>query len=122
MSEWVEQAVCRSVDPELWFPEGGMNNRWSPVFRICASCPVRRDCLKEALDLDIQFGIWGGVPSRVRERIRWRKKALQERERILDRLLERVDDRLDENDEQRKATRDRVNEAKVQYRKRQKAS
>ena len=121
MSEWVEQAVCRSVDPDLWFPEGGMN-QWSPVFRICASCPVRRDCLKEALDLDIEYGIWGGVPSRVRERIRWRKKAFQERERILDRLLNDIDDRLDENDDLKLATRDRLDQAKIEYRKRRKAS
>lgn len=120
MSEWVEQAVCRSVNPDLWFNDYA--SRYDPVFRICASCPVRRDCLKEALDLDIEFGIWGGVPSRVRERIRWRKKALKERERILDRLLNQLDDRLNENEQQSQTTRGRRNLAKVEYRKRQKAS
>jgi hypothetical protein len=35
---------------------------------VCASCPVRRDCLLEALATDNSWGVWGGLTSGERKR------------------------------------------------------
>ena len=34
--------------------------------RLCAGCPVRSDCLAEALDNRIEWGVWGGMTERQR--------------------------------------------------------
>ncbi|MFE2850211.1 WhiB family transcriptional regulator [Streptomyces lavendulae] len=34
--------------------------------RVCTGCPVRTECLTEALDNRIEFGIWGGMTERER--------------------------------------------------------
>jgi WhiB family transcriptional regulator, redox-sensing transcriptional regulator len=34
--------------------------------RICRSCPVRYECLADALDNRIEFGVWGGMTERER--------------------------------------------------------
>jgi WhiB family redox-sensing transcriptional regulator len=51
--KWHKRAYCRYYDPELWFADG-MGN--APSYRnldqaksICADCPVRRECLEDAL-------------------------------------------------------------------------
>lgn len=36
---------------------------------LCASCPVRRHCLNDALDGDVPFGIWGGTDFEERTRM-----------------------------------------------------
>ena len=33
---------------------------------ICRSCPVRYECLADALDNRIEFGVWGGMTERER--------------------------------------------------------
>jgi WhiB family transcriptional regulator, redox-sensing transcriptional regulator len=121
VSEWVEQAVCRSVDPDMWFPDDGMNNRWNPVFKICASCPVRAECLREAFDLDMQYGIWGGTTANKRGKFKWRKRSKMDRDRIIERLLGELDDAIENMDAQKRETYERLMQAKADYRKGQAA-
>ena len=33
---------------------------------VCVACPVRTECLAEALDGRIEFGVWGGMTERER--------------------------------------------------------
>jgi WhiB family redox-sensing transcriptional regulator len=33
---------------------------------MCAGCPVRTECLAEALDNQIEWGVWGGMTERER--------------------------------------------------------
>ena len=33
---------------------------------VCAGCPVRTECLAEALDNQIEWGVWGGLTERER--------------------------------------------------------
>ena len=52
--QWRERAACRSgVDPDLFFPvaESGAarNGQVRAAKAVCARCPVRSDCLAEAL-------------------------------------------------------------------------
>ncbi len=36
---------------------------------ICDTCPVFRECLRNALELEEQYGVWAGTSGRVRRRI-----------------------------------------------------
>jgi WhiB family redox-sensing transcriptional regulator len=48
------------VQKKVFFPEPGANA--TPARRICATCPVRTDCLRDALEhRDIAFGVRGGL-------------------------------------------------------------
>lgn len=62
--DWREFAACRDVDPEWFFPLG---DRWSDADRpgrakaVCAACPVRAECLADALAGGDAWSIRGGL-------------------------------------------------------------
>lgn len=62
---WRDLAVCTQVHPDLFFPVKGDGTSRSADLRaaqsVCASCPVWRQCLSEALTAGEQWGVWGGV-------------------------------------------------------------
>lgn len=60
---WVDEAACLTVDPEVFFPDvgEGFRNRTKQAQKICASCPVKAECLQEALDHNHRDGVWGGL-------------------------------------------------------------
>jgi WhiB family redox-sensing transcriptional regulator len=60
---WRADALCRDTDPDELFVRGAEQNRAKVV---CMGCPVRTECLAEALDNRIDFGIWGGMTERER--------------------------------------------------------
>ncbi|MEC3975048.1 WhiB family transcriptional regulator [Amycolatopsis sp. H20-H5] len=62
-SSWRIDASCRDTDPDGLFVRGAEQNRAKAV---CQGCPVRTECLAEALDGRINFGIWGGMTERER--------------------------------------------------------
>ena len=43
-SGWKERGTCRQTDPELWFADTSRRTK-ARAKSICASCPVRRQCL-----------------------------------------------------------------------------
>jgi len=45
------------------FPEASDQKR---ARLLCSGCPVRLECLSEALDNRIEWGIWGGMTERER--------------------------------------------------------
>lgn len=58
--QWREEAACTQTDPEAFFPEPGASA--VPALRICAVCPVRTECLRDALDRrELAFGVRGGL-------------------------------------------------------------
>lgn len=65
--EWMADAVCPQADPEAWYPPKGGSIREAK--RVCASCPVRLDCLDYALANDERFGVWGGLGERERRKL-----------------------------------------------------
>lgn len=67
---WRDEALCREVDLELFFPRKGER----PARSICARCPVQPECLDEALDARIRWGIWGGTTERDRRKL-WAEAA-----------------------------------------------
>ena len=73
---WSDQAACRGMDPELFFPErwelGWTDTRIARA--ICAGCPVCAECLETALQRH-EYGIWGGTSEKQRIRMRGRRFA-----------------------------------------------
>lgn len=61
---WMDEALCAQTDPEAFFPEKG--GSVSGAKRVCASCPVRDECLAYALRNNVRHGIWGGLTPRER--------------------------------------------------------
>lgn len=61
--EWMTQAACLDVDPELFFPVESKDT--DSAVAICGTCPVRAECLAYAIDLGVE-GVWGGLTQRQR--------------------------------------------------------
>ena len=61
---WRELAACRTADPELFFPIGKTGPAIEEIQRakaVCASCPVRLECLNYAVARPEKYGTWGGL-------------------------------------------------------------
>ena len=74
-ARWMDLALCREVDPDLFFPEqndGG--DRSTPAKRICMGCDVKAQCLEYALANDERFGIFGGLSERQRREIKRKRE------------------------------------------------
>ena len=56
---WHERANCQGTDPDEFYPDKG--GRSDLAKYICSRCPVRTDCLQDALARDERHGIWGGL-------------------------------------------------------------
>src|SRR6516164_9372618 len=61
--DWTARAACKHTDPDELFVQGAAQNR---AKLICRGCPVRTECLADALDYRIEFGVWGGMTERER--------------------------------------------------------
>jgi len=68
---WRRLARCRGMEDQL-FPELAGDQKRARI--LCADCPVRADCLAEALDNQIEWGVWGGMTERER-RLLLRKRT-----------------------------------------------
>ena len=60
---WVSKALCRTIDPDDLFVRGAAQRRAAV---ICRHCPVVMECLADALDNRVEFGVWGGMTERQR--------------------------------------------------------
>ena len=63
---WVSKALCRSTDPDELFVRGAAQHR---AALICRQCAVVTECLADALDNGIEFGVWGGMTERQRRKL-----------------------------------------------------
>ena len=70
-TDWRVLAACRDTDPDGLFVEGAEQHR---AKRVCMGCPVRTECLAEALDNRIDFGVWGGMTERERRALLRRRR------------------------------------------------
>ena len=62
-ADWRVNASCRDEDPDGLFVRGKEQRK---AKLVCIACPVRTECLAEALDNRIEFGVWGGMTERER--------------------------------------------------------
>lgn len=70
LGDWLEDAACRGVDPNVFY--GHVD---AYALEICARCPVRRQCLAYAMeleDLDPRggHGVWAGLSGSQRNQLR----------------------------------------------------
>ena len=63
VQDWTARSACKSSDPDELFVTGAAQNRAKAV---CMGCPVRTECLADALDNRVEFGVWGGMTERER--------------------------------------------------------
>ena len=63
---WVAQARCRTADPDELFVTGAAQKRAAV---ICRQCDVITQCLADALDNQVEFGVWGGMTERQRRKL-----------------------------------------------------
>ncbi|MGX1886818.1 WhiB family transcriptional regulator [Streptomyces sp. NPDC055287] len=80
-AQWSEGAACRSSDREELFADATRQNR---VKTVCAGCPVRTECLIEALDNRIEFGVWGGMTERERRALLRRRPHVTSWRQVLE--------------------------------------
>lgn len=73
VDDWSAQAACRTTDPGELFVQGAAQNRSKGV---CSGCPVRTECLADALDNRVEFGIWGGMTERERRALLRRRPTV----------------------------------------------
>lgn len=78
LTRWAPRAACLGKDEEkgapVFFPSnevrrGGPDPR-EEAKAICATCPVREECLEYALAFPEPLGIWGGMDEEERRRLR----------------------------------------------------
>jgi WhiB family redox-sensing transcriptional regulator len=81
MAEWAERGACRGTDPDALFVQGAAQNR---AKNVCLSCVVRTECLADALDNRIEFGVWGGMTERERRALLKRRPNVGSWRRLLE--------------------------------------
>jgi WhiB family redox-sensing transcriptional regulator len=77
--DWATLAKCRGTGDAL-FPEAVDQKR---ARGVCMGCPVRFDCLAEALDNRIEWGVWGGMTERERRHLLRQRPDVQSWRSIL---------------------------------------
>lgn len=70
---WKDQAACRGMDPDVFFPGRGDRAGVVKAKQICAGCPVVEECREYAFARGEKHGIYGGLSEFDRRRIRRRR-------------------------------------------------
>ena len=78
---WTALSACRDADPDELFVTGAAQNRAKAV---CMGCPVRTECLSDALDNRVEFGVWGGMTERERRALLRRRPDVGSWRELLD--------------------------------------
>ena len=63
-ADWRSRGACLSADPDLFFPisPGGASQRQEKRAKaVCATCPVKAECLAFAVETRQVHGVWGGL-------------------------------------------------------------
>jgi WhiB family transcriptional regulator, redox-sensing transcriptional regulator len=74
IQNWTLRAACRGVAPDALFTSGAAQHRAKSV---CRGCPVRTECLADALDNRVEFGVWGGLTERERRSLLRRRPNVE---------------------------------------------
>jgi WhiB family redox-sensing transcriptional regulator len=80
-ADWGVRAACRTADPDALFVQGAEQNR---AKLLCRACPVRTECLADALDNRVEFGVWGGMTERERRALLRRRPDVKSWQRLLE--------------------------------------
>lgn len=63
---WTARAACAEQQPDELFVQGAAQRE---ARALCYACPVRRDCLADALENRVRYGVWGGMTERDRRAV-----------------------------------------------------
>ena len=88
IADWPSQAACRNGDPDALFVQGAAQNR---AKLVCMGCPVRTECLADALDHRVEFGVWGGMTERERRALLRRRPEVESWRSLLDSARQQFD-------------------------------
>ncbi len=77
--DWTAFSACKTADPDELFVTGAAQNRAKAV---CLACPVRTECLSDALDNRVEFGVWGGMTERERRALLRRRPEVTSWKRL----------------------------------------
>lgn len=61
---WIEDALCRGLDAEVFFPVSTADNKYREAKLICRQCKVKKQCLSLVIHLpdhDDKWGVFGGL-------------------------------------------------------------
>src|SRR5699024_272926 len=72
--EWTLRALCAQRSPDALFVRGAAQQQ---ARASCFACPVRLECLVDALDNRIQYGVWGGMTERERRALLRRAPSVE---------------------------------------------
>lgn len=68
--DWRTQAACATADPDLFFPDTTTPaSMVQQAKQICATCPVMRTCLEDAMRRREPEGICGGLTAQERQQL-----------------------------------------------------
>lgn len=71
MSPYSGDEPCTTTpNPNIFFAEPSNHYAIRQAVSICCRCGIVDACLKNAVENDERYGIWGGLTSAQRERIR----------------------------------------------------
>ncbi len=90
VEDWPADAACRTTDPDSLFVQGAAQNRAKAV---CGGCGVRTECLADALDNRIEFGVWGGMTERERRALLRRQPHVLSWRQVLESARDSFDSR-----------------------------
>jgi len=79
--DWATEASCNGARPDELFVRGAAQNR---AKQLCTGCPVRTECLAEALDNEIEWGVWGGMTERERRALLRKRPNVTSWRRLLE--------------------------------------
>jgi WhiB family redox-sensing transcriptional regulator len=74
--EWQHRGACRGEAGVDFYPPMHHERKHERLTRerrakaVCASCPVRIECLEHAVAADERYGIWGGLTYDERQQLR----------------------------------------------------
>lgn len=80
-SSWTSRALCGRADADTLFVAGAAQH---DAKRLCGPCPVRTECLADALDNRVEFGVWGGMTERERRALLKRRPNVTSWRRLLE--------------------------------------
>ncbi len=92
IEDWSARAACRSTDPDALFVQGAAQNR---AKALCSGCVVRTECLADALDNEVEFGVWGGMTERERRALLRRRPNVTSWRRLLQTARDTYEERDD---------------------------
>jgi WhiB family transcriptional regulator, redox-sensing transcriptional regulator len=83
--DWSRKALCNEAQPDELFVRGAAQHR---AKRLCSECPVKTECLAEALDNRVEWGVWGGMTERERRALLRRRPNVTSWRRLFEIAME----------------------------------